>query len=454
MRRLLLEHALLPEGWTASVGLDIADGTIRAVMPNAPPEGRERLAGIALPGLANLHSHTFQRAMAGLAETRGPEGDNFWSWRQVMYRFLGLLDADDVEAIAAFAFMEMLEGGFTSVGEFHYLHHDRDGTPYANLAEHSERIVAAAASTGIGLTLLPSLYRHSGFGGLPHTPGQKRFVNDTDRFLALLEGARRAVAVLPGGRIGIAPHSLRAVDPQSLAEVLRACPTGPVHIHAAEQVKEVADSLAWSGLRPVDWLMTNAAIDTRWCFIHATHMTAAETDVLARSGAVAGLCPITEASLGDGMFNAVDFVRAGGRFGVGTDSNIEITAPGELRQLEYSQRLKHLARNVLPQAEGQSTGLALYRAAVAGAAQALERGRGGLVAGESADFVVLDVGHPDLAFVSGDRWLDAYVFSTGKAALDAVYVRGEAVVEDGRHRARDAIAARYARTMRRIAASA
>ena len=261
----------------------------------------------------------------------------------------------------------------------------------------------------------------------------------------------RAVTALPGGRIGIAPHSLRAVDPASLRVVLDACPSGPVHIHAAEQVKEVEDSVAWSGKRPVEWLLDATEIGPRWCFIHATHMTEAETRALAATGAVAGLCPITEASLGDGIFNAVDFTRSGGRFGVGTDSNIEITASGELKQLEYSQRLRHRARNVLPQRQGESTGLTLYRAAVAGAAQALDRGKGGIAVDESADFVVLDRNHPDLAFVAGDRWLDAHVFSAGRAVVDQVYVRGERMVEAGRHRARGAIAARYASTMRRIA---
>src|SRR5690606_11701310 len=290
-------------------------------------------------GLPNLHSHTFQRGMAGLAETRGPSGDSFWTWRQVMYGFLGALTPEDVEAVAAYAFLEMLEGGFTAVAEFHYLHHGPDGAPYANLAEHCERIAAAAETTGIGLTLLPVFYAQGGFGAQPANEGQRRLLNDPERFAQLLEGARKAVASLPDARVGIAPHSLRAVTPESLAAVLPLAEGGPVHIHIAEQVKEVEDCLAWSGRRPVEWLLDNAPVDGRWCLIHATHLTDAEVGGIARSGAVAGLCPITEANLGDGIFAGVEFAGQGGLYGVGSDSNIEITAPGELRQLEYSQRL-------------------------------------------------------------------------------------------------------------------
>ncbi|MDJ1159074.1 formimidoylglutamate deiminase [Chelatococcus sp. SYSU_G07232] len=453
MRKLFFDHALLASGWAQDVGLDVEAGVIRAVAPGASREGRERIPGIALPGLPNLHSHTFQRGMAGLAETRGPAGDSFWTWRQVMYRFLGALTPEDVEAIAAQAFVEMLEGGFTAVAEFHYLHHDRDGTPYADLAELSARIAAAAGETGIGLTLLPSFYAYGGLGGAAPSQGQRRFLNDPDRFLALVEGARKAVAHLPDAVVGIAPHSLRAVTPETLGAVVAAVPQGPVHIHAAEQVKEVEDCVGWSGRRPVEWLLANAGVDRRWCLIHATHMTQEETRGLAASGAVAGLCPLTEASLGDGIFEGVAFVAAGGRYGVGSDSNIEIVAPGELKQLEYSQRLKHRARNVLAGREGESTGRRLYETACAGGAQALGRRIGALAAGHRADLVVLDHAHVDLASVDGDRWLDSYIFVAGRGVVDRVLVGGEEVVTRGRHRFRDSIAARYARTVERLASA-
>lgn len=452
MRRLILDHALLPEGWAENVGIDIEGGTILAVHPNASAEGRERVAGIALPGLPNLHSHTFQRGMAGLAETRGPEGDSFWTWRQVMYRFLCKLTPDDVEAIAAFAMMEMLEGGFTALAEFHYLHHDADGRSYADIAELSHRIAAAAQETGMSLTLLPVFYAQGGFGGAAPTEGQRRFVNDVESYARLLEDARKAVAGLDDATVGIAPHSLRAVTPESLREVVAMAGEGPIHIHIAEQVKEVDDCLAWSGQRPVAWLLDHAPIDRRWCLIHATHLDAREVEGIAARGAVAGLCPITEANLGDGIFEGVDYLAAGGRFGVGSDSNIEISAPGELKQFEYSQRLKHRARNVLAGHEGQSTGRSLYDKALAGGAQALGRRIGAIAAGHRVDLVVLNADHSDLAAVSGDRWLDSYMFVSGKAAIDTVLVSGQAVVRSGRHIHREAIRARYERAMARILA--
>ncbi len=450
MQRLVLDQALLPDGWARNVGLDIEDGTIVSVQPHAAMEGRERIAGIALPGLPNLHSHTFQRGMAGLAETRGPEGDSFWTWRQVMYRFLGSLTPDDVEAIAAFAMMEMLEGGFTALAEFHYLHHDAQGRPYADIAELSGRIAAAAHETGMGLTLLPVFYAQGGFGGAAPTEGQRRFINDAESYSRLLEGARKAVAGLDDAVVGIAPHSLRAVTPESLSEVLAMGAEGPIHIHIAEQVKEVEDCLAWSGQRPVAWLLDHAPVDERWCLIHATHLDYHEIKGMADSGAVAGLCPITEANLGDGIFEGVDYLAAGGRFGVGSDSNIEISASGELKQFEYSQRLKHRARNVLAAGEGDSTGRSLYGKALAGGAQALQRRIGALAPGHRADIVALKADHPDLAALSGDRWIDAYLFVTGNSAIDTVMIAGRPVVREGRHVQRDAIAARYMRAMANI----
>jgi len=452
MRKLILDHALLAEGWAQNVALDVEGGVIAAVQPDALPEDRERIPGIALPGLPNLHSHAFQRGMAGLAETRGPTGDSFWTWRQVMYRFLGRLTPDDVEAVAAFAMMEMLEGGFTSLAEFHYLHHDPDGRPYADIAELSGRIAAAARETGMGLTLLPVFYAQGGFAGAAPVEGQRRFINDAERYSRLLEGARRAVSHLDDAIVGIAPHSLRAVTPESLSEVVESAGEGPIHIHVAEQVKEVEECLAWSGRRPVAWLLDHAPVDRRWCLIHATHLDAQEVEGIAASGAVAGLCPITEASLGDGTFEGVDYLAAGGRLGVGSDSNIEISAPAELKQLEYSQRLRHRARNLLAEREGQSTGRSLYEKALSGGTQALGRRVGVIAPGHRADLVVLDAEHPDLAAVSGDRWIDSYIFVAGRGVIDTVLVSGQVVVTGGRHVKREAISARYVRSLSRVLA--
>ncbi len=449
-KQLFLRHALLPGGWACDVLLSIENGFVTSVAENASSAGAEIISGVALPGLPNLHSHAFQRGMAGLTEIRGATQDSFWTWRQLMYRFLDALTPDDVEAIATFAYAEMLEAGFTSVAEFHYLHHDEHGRPYADLGEMAGRLAAAANATGIGITLLPSFYNFSSFGGAAAIHGQRRFTNDPTRFLALLEKSRAAIAGVDDAVIGIAPHSLRAITPATLHEVLASFPHGPVHIHVAEQVKEVEDCVAWSGQTPVAWLLDHESVDQRWVLIHATHMTVEEAAGVAASGATIGLCPLTEASLGDGIFAGPSFLNAGGRFGVGTDSNIEITAPGELKQLEYSQRLRYRIRNVVARNEGQSTGRALYEHALAGGARAVGRAVGSLAVGQRADLVVLDLAHPDLAAVSGDRWLDAYTFVAGRSAISAVWVAGRQVVEAGRHRRHASIVARYQRTMKRL----
>jgi formiminoglutamate deiminase len=443
------DHALLPSGWARDVRVDVSDGNVAKVTPNAARSGATPIAGFAIPGLPNLHCHAFQRGMAGLAERRGPAHDSFWTWREVMYRFLGKLTPDDVEAITAFAYMGMLETGFTAVGEFHYLHHDIDGRPYADLGEMAARIGSAAAATGIGLTLLPTLYMHGGFGGATPNEGQRRFLNDPDRYAALIARSREIVTALPDARVGIAPHSLRAVTPQALREAVAAHGDGPIHIHAAEQTREVVDCIAALGSPPVAWLLDNAGVDQRWCLIHATHMTVDETQRFAASGAVAGLCPLTEASLGDGIFNGAEFFASGGRFGVGTDSNIQIGAAAELRLLEYSQRLKLRTRNVFAD-EAESTGTRIYTDACQGGAQALGRRIGAIEAGKRADIVVLDGGHPDLA-AGATSALDAYVFVAGRALVQGVMVGGEIVVTDGQHSQHDAITARYRKTLARLA---
>ncbi|MBV8744525.1 MAG: formimidoylglutamate deiminase [Xanthobacteraceae bacterium] len=453
MAVLIFDHALLSGGWGADVRIEIADGVITQVTPAAPRDGAEHVAGIAIPGMPNLHCHAFQKGMAGLAERRGPAHDSFWTWREVMYRFLRVLSPDDVGAIAAYAYMEMLEAGFTAVGEFHYLHHDPDGRPYSDIAELMVRIAAAAGETGIGLTLLPSFYAQGGFGGAPPTAGQRRFIANPEMFLRLVERAHDIAATLPA-RVGIAPHSLRAVTPQALRVVLDAMKTGPIHIHAAEQTQEVNDCIAALGARPVEWLIANAGVDTRWCLVHATHMTEREIEALAEAGAVAGLCPLTEANLGDGIFNADQYIAARGRFGIGSDSNIELDAAAELRQLEYNQRLRQRARNVLALREGESVGRRVYEDALAGGAQALGRAIGSIKPGQRADIVVLDADHPDLAGNSGDVWLDKYIFVAGRRLVRTVFVGGLKVVDAGAHKSRAAIADRYRRTMARLADNA
>lgn len=437
MTRLWFSAALLPHGWADAVRLTVADGRIADIEVGIAPESEER-HGPAVPGLSNVHSHTFQRAMAGLTERRGgAAGDDFWTWREHMYRFVDRLDPDDVEAVAALAFAEMLETGFTRVGEFHYLHHDLSGSRYANLAELAVRIVAAAYATGIGLTLLPVFYAHSNFGGLPPAHGQRRFVTTLDEFARLLEASRDAAAAHPGSVVGVAPHSLRAVTPDELAAVVQLAPRARIHIHVSEQTKEVDHCLAWCGRRPVEWLLDQGLLDPRWCLIHATHTTPTELAGVVVSGSTIGLCPITEANLGDGVFDTQMFLAAGGRFGVGTDSNVLVDAAGELRQLEYAQRLTVRRRNVLATNETPSVGRTLFDAALRGGSQALGVDGDGLSIGQPADIVAL------ASPTAGDGLLDRWFFATRIAPVKSVWCRGRRVVIDGRHVDRDAIERRY-----------
>jgi formiminoglutamate deiminase len=453
MGGLWFESALLPQGWTRQVRLTLAGGRIEQVQAGvAPGDGDER-HGIALPGLANVHSHAFQRGLAGLSERRGPEADSFWTWRELMYRFLERIGPEELEALAALAFAEMLEGGFTRVGEFHYLHHDQRGAPYADPGELGARVVAAAAQTGIALTLLPTLYAHGGFGGAPPGARQRRFLANPERFARIVEASRKSVRSLEGGRVGIAAHSLRAVTPEELAAAVALAGDGVIHIHLAEQLREVEDCLAWSGRRPVEWLLEHCAVDARWCLVHATHATAAELAAVAARGAVVGLCPVTESNLGDGIFPAAEFLCAAGRFGIGSDSNIRIDAAEELRTLEYSQRLERRARNVLAHAAGASTGRSLFDGAHAGGAQALGAAAGGatgLAAGASADLVSLAAGHPALIERREDAILDSWIFAGDRTLIDCVWRAGVRQVSGGRHRERAAIEARYARTLSKL----
>lgn len=446
------DSALLATGWARQVRVSVRDGQIAAIETQAPRQPGETAYGPALPGLHNLHSHAFQRGMAGLAEVRGPSADSFWTWREVMYRFLERLGPDEVEAVAALAYAEMLESGFTRVGEFHYLHHDQGGRAYADPAEMAVRIGAAAEATGLGLTLLPVFYAHSGFGGGAPTAAQARFINNIDIFARLLEASRRAVAHLPGAVVGLAPHSLRAATPAELEALVALAGDGPIHIHIAEQTKEVLDCEAWSGQRPVDWLLDHAPVDSRWCLVHATHVTPQETERMAASGAVVGLCPITEANLGDGLFPAQDYLNAGGRFGVGSDSNVLIDAAEELRLLEYGQRLARRTRNVMATQAGRSTGGDLYRAALAGGAQALGGDGLGISVGAPADFVSLDAHHPTLTGREGDAIVDSFVFAARRDVIDGVWRAGRKVVSNGRHHRRDEITARYRQALEKVLA--
>lgn len=442
-------QALLPQGWAQDVRIDSRAGRITAITPGMAWDGQAQRLGCVVAGLGNLHSHAFQRAMAGLTEVGGRSGDSFWSWRELMYRFLDRLDPDTFQAIAAQAYMEMLESGFTRVGEFHYLHHAEDGSGYANPAEMASRVAAAATETGLGLTLLPVFYAHSDFGGAAPVPAQRRFLHDLDGFARLLEGCAEALATTPDAVLGLAPHSLRACTPQQL-RALVGMAAGPIHIHIAEQTREVDACLAWSGQRPVQWLYDHAPVDARWCLVHATHVDAREVQQMAASGAVVGLCPITEANLGDGLFPMRDYVQAGGRFGVGSDSNVLIDAAEELRLLEYGQRLQLRGRNVLSPG-AVSSGRWLYQQAAEGAAQALGE-QAGLAVGAPLDLLELDEQHPAMLGRAGDTSLDSWLFAARNGALRGVWRNGRQLVRDGRHVNREAITARYRAALGRILA--
>jgi formimidoylglutamate deiminase len=438
--------ALLPSGWARDVLLAWDEGgTFTAVSPGVPaPPNVPRAAGPVIPGMPNLHSHAFQRVFAGLTEVRATARDDFWSWRDAMYRAANALTPDDLEAVATSAYAEMLEGGYTSVCEFHYLHNDRDGRPYADHALLSRAIVRAAEAAGIGLTLLPVLYQQGGFGGVAPTEGQRRFVRSTDSLLRLVETTQPLCAVR-GGRVGLALHSLRAVTPEAMRDALTGLEaldvTAPRHIHVAEQRREVEECLAWSGERPVAWLLHHVDLDARWCLVHATHLDADEALRASQSGAVAGLCPTTEANLGDGVFDWPGWtsasgadVAAAGRWGIGSDSHVTLDAAEELRMLEYSQRLTLRRRNVAADSREPHVGTAMTLAAVDGGARASGRPIAGLAVGQRADFVTLDTAHPLLAGRTPAQALDAHLFAAGRSrTVAAVSVGGAPMVAAGRH---------------------
>ena len=448
-KSLFAPHALLPTGWAKNVLLTWDDaGQLTDLRPGAtPPQGTHKATGPLIPGMPNLHSHAFQRAFAGLTEYRAEAQDSFWSWRTLMYRFAARLGPQQMEAIATWLYAEMLEAGYTSVCEFQYVHHEADGRPYADDATLSLALLRAAHTAGIGLTLLPVLYQTSGFGGLAPSEGQRRFIRSTDSMLRLLEALKPACDA-QGVRLGLAPHSLRAVPPDALRDALAGLDaldrSAPIHIHIAEQTAEVDACIAWSGQRPVAWLLDHAAVDARWCLVHATHMDADEYARGARSGAVAGLCPSTEANLGDGLFDFSAWRSHGGAWGLGSDSHACVNAAEELLLLEYGQRLITRQRNVGASAAQAQVATALTLAAVQGGAQAAGRAVGGLAVGRQADFVVLDANHVALQGLGPADMLSAHVFASHRtSAIDAVWVGGRQRVAAGRHALHDVAAASF-----------
>lgn len=443
---LLASQLLTADGWRSDCRLRLEAGRIISIDENAVVQpGEERHAAV-VPAIANLHSHAFQRAMAGLAEKRSVGKDDFWSWREAMYRVAARMSPPQLEAVAAQAYVEMLESGFGRVGEFHYLHRDVDGHAYADAGEMAARIAAAAAQSGIALTLLPVFYAHSAFGGAAPGANQRRFVCSLDEYAALLERCRAIVTTLPEGRAGVAPHSLRAVTPEELQAVLALAGPSPIHIHIAEQIAEVRDCISWCGDRPVRWLLEHAPVDQRWCLVHATHVDHGEVAAMAASGACVGLCPITEANLGDGIFPTGEFLGAGGRIGVGSDSNVYINMASELALLEYSQRLQRRVRNVVS-LESLSTGRALFQRAALGGGVAVGGQPQGIAAGAAADLVSLVTDDAAMVCRNEDALLDAWIFASPRNVVDCVWVAGTKIVQAGRHCRRDSIRREFDKSM-------
>lgn len=445
---LFAEHALLPSGWARDVLLQWdASGQLLTVASGSTQGGAPRAPGPLLPGMPNLHSHAFQRAFAGLAEYRAESQDSFWSWRDLMYRFAAHITPESLETIATWLYVEMLEAGYSSVCEFHYLHHDQSGQPYADDAELAHALLRAAQTAGIGLTLLPVLYQTSGFGGQAPRSAQARFIRSTDNMLSLLQRLTPAVQA-QGAVLGLAPHSLRAVPQDSLREAVAGITAlnaqAPIHIHIAEQTQEVQDCIAWSGQRPVQWLLDHVPVDARWCLVHATHMKPFEYAAAARTGAVAGLCPSTEANLGDGLFDTQQWLAHRGAWGVGSDSHACVNAAEELMLLEYGQRLALRQRNVLACSAHAQVATAMTLQAVAGGAQAAGRAVAGLAVGQQADMLALDAQHVALAGLDVENMLAAHIFASQRSsALHSLWVAGVPRVVAGRHALHDQAARRF-----------
>lgn len=444
---MFARHALLPQGWASNVRLHWdAYGDLTEIELDASAHAYEKQQHFVLPGMVNLHSHSFQRALAGMTETAGEGPDSFWTWRDLMYRTALNITPEQMQAIAAQLYVECLRHGYTSVCEFHYLHRAQDGNFYADMTETARRVIAGARASGIGITMLPVLYSYADFGKQALRIDQRRFATNAEQILqmlSLLENARDGQT-----EIGVAPHSLRAADTQQILELVAAIPADrPVHIHIAEQQREVDACLQSTGKRPVELLLDTQQVDRRWCLVHATHLSKSELMATATSGAVAGICTTTEGNLGDGFFDLPDYIAAGGRFGIGSDSHVSQSPVEELRWLEYGQRLRTQQRNVANLAGRRRVGDFLWQEALAGGAQASGRKLGKLQTGSRADILVLDDQHPNLYGVAVEDVLNTWIFTGNDNLVRDVRVGGQLMVENGRHVNQAMIAGSYLSAM-------
>ena len=446
---------LTEQGWQSGKIISVdASGFITGIKDGVEGTCDFRLAGTVIPGMVNLHSHAFQRILVGQTSLKGSGDDSFWSWREAMYQKVGQLDPQAIEAITAYCYMELLQGGYTSVAEFHYLHHQAGGVQYADPAETSRCVMSAAATSGIGLTLLPVLYSWAGFGEQTLAQRQKPFAHDIDGYFNLLDSLDKHCRASRLLDWGVAPHSLRAVSESQLNELVSGLAqqnfNGPFHIHIAEQQQEVNDCLSYYGATPVRWLLDNFPVNESWCLVHATHVDAQELQMMHKAGVVAGLCPTTEADLGDGIFPASDWQELGGTWGIGSDSNLCVNAPEELRLLEFGQRLRDQQRNIMA-AEGETVGVKLYRNALSGGLQALAKTPArGFAVGQRADFLVMNHDHPLLLDKKRDQLIDAWVFAGNRQMLSQVWIAGQCVVENGHHLNQDKIESDWRRAIGRM----
>lgn len=450
MTKIFASKILTSSGWKENITVEVnADGHIEKL--GTDTKEYDHHVGCLLPAPVNAHSHSFQRAMSGLTEYRGPNPkDSFWTWRKLMFKFLKQLDPDIVEAIAAFVQMEMLEAGFSTNVEFHYLHHSESGRPYDDIAEMSQRIISAANQSGIGLTLLPVFYQYGGCDLRALEDGQRRFGNNLDQFQTLFQRVSKILETSPPDTfLGLAPHSLRAVDPKDLIELVNIAEKKPIHMHLAEQVAEVDEVKEFLGARPVEWVMENLDISNQWCMIHCTQMEPHEVKMLAKTQAVAGLCPITESSLGDGIFEGANWMSNNGNIAIGSDSNVRISLSEELRTLEYSQRLRDRSRAVLANSH-QSTGRRLFEGICKGGAQAAGRKTGLIKEGYLADLLALNTNHVDLERHKEDTLLDSYIFSGDDRMISDVWSAGRHLVKDGEHILRTEITRAYKKATKKL----
>lgn len=452
--KLYAESVLIGSQWQTNKTLSINKQGFIESIDDGCTNGAETIKGAVIPGMVNCHSHAFQRAFAGFSEYRANNSDSFWSWRDIMYRFVAKMTPEDVFAVARYLYLEMLKTGYTSVAEFHYLHHQANGQHYANQAEMSHQVIQASIDTGLTITHLPVLYTYAGFGQLKASSAQARFIHQTDDYCYLLESLNKHYINHPTVHLGIAPHSLRAVSKEQLHQVIpfarQLNPQAPIHIHIAEQLKEVEDSLSYYGKRPVEWLLDNFKLDKNWCLIHATHLTKQEIKHLAKSQAVAGICPTTEANLGDGIFPTSDYMQQGGRVAIGSDSHIAVNVADELRSLEYVQRLTQYQRAVLCNEQCPSVGQNLYLHAAKSGADSINQPVGEIAVGKRADLVVLNTQHPSLYAKPNQFILDAAIFACDKLPVRDVMVAGKWQIKAGFHLQEKAFLADYLKVIKKL----